>query len=138
MSFGVGSLRGTGDVSAVGQIDYRLVRQHVVNEFRRGRLSRRDVCDAHPELLRVARNVAQPGAGDCPICEEPTLVLVSFAFGDRLPPSGRCIMTAKDLARLSRREQESTCYVVEVCTACAWNHLRRSFALGRRLLSRAR
>ncbi len=138
MGFGVGSLRGTGDASGSGHVDYRLARQHVVNEFRRGRLSRRDVCDAHPELLRVARNVGGPDAGPCPICEEPGLVLVTFVFGDGLPASGRCVTSAKEMARFSRRGQDSTCYVVEVCTGCTWNHLRRSFPLGRRLLLRAR
>lgn len=152
MSFGLGSLRGTGERAAAGQIDYRLARQHVVNEYRRGRLSRRDICDAHPELLRVGRSlvksraalpssgVALPfsGATECPICEERQLVLVSFAFGERLPASGRVIVTAKELAQLSRRPQASTCYVVEVCPACSWNHLRRSFPLGRRPLSSTR
>ncbi len=45
----------------LGQIEYRLARDAVVREFRKGRLSRIDVCDAHPELLRVA---AQPGSRD--------------------------------------------------------------------------
>ena len=40
-----------------GQVDHRLVRQSVINEFRRGRLSQDQVCDAHPELIRAASNV---------------------------------------------------------------------------------
>ena len=45
------------------------------DEFRRGRLSKLDVCDAHPELLRAARNVGEARSEDCPICEDATLTL---------------------------------------------------------------
>jgi hypothetical protein len=125
------TIRGAG-AGVPGQIDYRLARRHAVEEFKRGRLSRLDVCDAHPELLRAARNVAEPTAEACPICEEAQLVLVSYVFGARLPASGRCITTKKELAKLSRSADSLACYVVEVCPACSWNHLARSFLLGRR------
>ena len=131
MSFRPESLRGFGVTTVTsGQIDYRLSRRHTVAEFRRGRLSRDDVCDAQAELLRAARNVGRVVDEDCPICEESPLVLISFAFGPRLPAHGRCIDGARELARLSRRRDESTCYVVEVCTECRWNHLVRTFLLG--------
>jgi hypothetical protein len=132
VTFGPQSLeaRGAGQAARPGEVDYRLVRKHTLDEFRRGRLSRLDVCDAHPELLRAARNVGEARSEDCPICDEPSLTLVSFAFGARLPAHGRCITTRKELAQLKRAPQESTCYVVEVCTSCAWNQLVRSFRLG--------
>ena len=122
--------RGVGQATRPGEVDYRLVRKNTLDEFRRGRLSRLDVCDAHPELLRAARNVGEARSEDCPICDEPSLTLVSFAFGARLPASGRCITTRKELTQLKRGSQEATCYVVEVCTECAWNQLVRSFRLG--------
>jgi hypothetical protein len=133
VSFGPETLRarGVGQIARPGQVDYRLVRKHILDEFRRGRLSRLDVCDAHPELLRAARNVGEARTEDCPICEEAALTLVSFAFGPRLPAHGRCISTRKELARLSAASNEATCYVVEVCTSCAWNQLVRSFRVGR-------
>lgn len=133
MSFGPETLRarGAGRAAREGQVDYRLVRKHILDEFRRGRLSRLDVCDAHPELLRAARNVGEARTEDCPICDETALTLVSFAFGPRLPAHGRCISSRTELARLSGAANEATCYVVEVCTACAWNQLVRSFRLGR-------
>ena len=122
--------RGAGTTTGPGEVDYRLVRKHTLDEFRRGRLSRLDVCDAHPELMRAARNVGEARSEDCPICEEAGLTLVSFAFGPRLPAHGRCITTRKELNELKRAPRESTCYVVEVCTSCAWNQLVRSFRLG--------
>jgi hypothetical protein len=132
MSFRSELLRGARPAASAGQIDYRLVRKRTVDEFKRGRLSRLDVCDAQPELLRTALNCGRTSEQTCPICEEAPVALVTFAFGPRLPASGRCITSAKELDRLSRRLAELACYVVEVCTSCSWNHLLRSFPLGGR------
>ena len=106
MSFGPESLQRTPLGEGAGHIDYRLARRHLVNEFKRGRLSRRD------------------------LCEDDDLVLVSFVFGPRLPAHGRCVGSKEELAKLASRSGERVCYVVEVCPGCSWNHLVRTFALG--------
>lgn len=125
------SLRGASVGGQVaGHVDYRLARNAVVSEFRKGRLSRLDVCDAHPELLRAATNVGEISREDCPICEEAKVRLVSYVFGTRLPPSGKCVTTRAELAKLSRGARDLACYVVEVCPSCSWNHLAQTFALG--------
>jgi len=112
-----------------GQVDYRLARKHVLEELKRGRLSRYDVCDAHPELVRAARCVGKQTAHACPVCDKTNLAYVSYAFGSRLPAGGRCITSGAELARLSRSIRDLVCYVVEVCPECSWNHLVRLFAL---------
>jgi hypothetical protein len=89
-----------------------------------------DVCDAQPELLRVAKNLGRQTATECPICEEADLVHVTFAFGPRLPASGRAVAPG-DLPKMSRHPGELACYLVEVCTECKWNHLLRQFNVGR-------
>ncbi|HUA94030.1 MAG TPA: DUF5318 family protein [Acidimicrobiales bacterium] len=132
MGFGPSTLRGIPVAGNGGRVEYRLARNAVVSEFHKGRLSRIDVCDAHPELLRAARNVGRALEEDCPICEETKLVHVTYVFGPRLPPNGRCPGTATELARLCRRTDEVTCYVVEVCPECAWNHLARMYPAGGR------
>jgi hypothetical protein len=133
MSLRPEALAGAGAGSRVGgEIDYTLARNSVVKEFRRGRLSRLDVCDAHPELLRAAENVGAEIEDDCPICGEGKLRLVSYVFGSRLPPSGTCVTSERELNRLSRTAKDLACYVVEVCPICAWNHLTRSFAVSAR------
>ena len=126
------SLRGHRPNAAPGQIDYRLIRRHTVEEFHRGRLSRIDVCDAQGELMRAAVNCGRPSRETCPICEEDQVVLVTFVFGPRLPAHGRCVTSAKELDKLGRRANELAGYVVEVCPSCAWNHLLRSFPVGGR------
>jgi hypothetical protein len=132
MSFGPSALRGFQVSGSGGRVEYRLARNAVVKEFRRGRLSRLDLCDAHPELLRAARNVGVPLSEECPICQEGPVVHVTYVFGPRLPAHGRCASSPKELARLCRRADEVVCYVVEVCPVCAWNHLVRMYAAGGR------
>ena len=129
MSFRPEAIRGTsGGAGAV--VDYRLTRQSVVQQYRKGRLSRLDVCDAHPELRRAALMASQPTNEPCPICEDEPVVLVTYAFGPRLPAGGRCVTTAREMAKLARGRAQISCYVVEVCPACAWNHLTRAFQVG--------
>jgi hypothetical protein len=117
-----------------GLVDYVLARRSVLRDLRRGRLSRRDVCDAHPELVRAARMVGEDSGFECPVCEIDHVRLVSYAFGDSLKsPSGRLWVGPAELARLERSHDELKCYEVEVCAECGWNHLRRSYLVGRRV-----
>jgi len=132
MSFGPSALRGFQVSGCGGRVEYRLARNAVVKEFHRGRLSRLDLCDAHPELLRAARNVGVPLSEECPICGEASVVHVTYIFGPRLPAHGRCVSSPEELARLCRRADEVVCYVVEVCPDCAWNHLVRMYPAGGR------
>ncbi len=130
MSFRPGALEGVATSPAGGRVEYLLARNAVVREYKKGRLSRLDVCDAHPELLRVASNLGRPSGEACPICEESDLVEVTFVFGSRLPPGGRCVATQAELARYWRRKDPVVCYVIEVCAGCSWNHLARMYPAG--------
>ena len=130
VSFRPGSLDGVQTSPTGGRVEYLLARNAVIREFRRGRLSRMDVCDAHPELLRAASNLGRPTGEECPICEGSDLVEVTFVFGSRLPPGGRCVATQTELTRYWRRKDPVVCYVIEVCTGCSWNHLTRMYPAG--------
>ena len=131
MTFRPEALRGgEGQTRAGGVIDYRLARMSVVSEYRKGRLARHEVCDAHPELKRAAQSASEPTDMECPICEEANIVLVTYAFGARLPASGRCITSKGELAKLAKGRSQLAAYVVEVCPACSWNHLAKTFLLG--------
>lgn len=129
---GTGPPGRADDHAGEAQVEYRLVRDAVVRDVRRGRVDPVDVCDAHPELLRAARNVGRPLGDDCPICGEERMVQVTYVFGAGLPPGGRCPGTATELNRLRRRTQPVLCYDVEVCPGCAWHHLLRKYAAGGR------
>ena len=45
------AVKGSSSLRVLGNVDYRLARNVVVSEYRKGHLSRLDICDAHPELL---------------------------------------------------------------------------------------
>jgi hypothetical protein len=113
-------------------VDYTLAKRAKLTELRGGRLSRDDVCDAHPELLRAARNVGEPTPAPCPVCAEEPLVHVTYVFGDALRQASGRVWPRGDLVQLHRSVDEVACYVVEVCTACYWNHLAQRYLLGRR------
>lgn len=136
-AFGVAALR-SGSSRGSGSVDHRLARRHLINEFHRGRLRQDQVCDAHPELIRAARNVGMAATVGCPICAERALRLVTYVFGPRLPSSGKVLSTASDLAKLQARPDELTAYVVEACVECHWHHLLKVLPvrrLGRRAAS---
>jgi hypothetical protein len=110
-------------------VSYKLARQRMVRAVEEGRRSLQEVCDAQPELRRVAHHHATPLGEPCPICDGDDLVAVTFAFGPGLPRQGRLVADSEELRGLRRRGKPSTCYSVEVCRQCWWNHLRESFAL---------
>ncbi len=127
-----------------GVIDYRIARRALVRQVTRGVVPVTDVCDAHPELLRAARNVGQATARTCPICrladdradvaldEADTLRLVTYVFGDDLRRlSGHVVWTREELDDLASRHRSFTAYVIECCLVCGWNHLVESCLLGR-------
>lgn len=120
MGFSVDMLRGD-----VGVIDHRLARRGLINEFKRGRVNRDTVCDAHPELIRAARNLGEPTNTVCEICEESQVVLLTYVFGHGLPKHGRLITEREEIAKLQRTGHDYAAYVVEVCPSCRWHHLLR-------------
>src|SRR5437764_3742966 len=78
--------------------DYALARRAVLRDLRRGVVTRLDVCDAHPELLRAARNVGEPAPHDCPVCGADSVRLVSYVYGEKLrEANGRCISHPTEL-----------------------------------------
>lgn len=114
-------------------VDYRMARRAVLLQLQRGFLSKLDVCDAHPELMRAARFVGEELNDVCPVCEGTNLRAVFYTYGKGLKgrEQGR-VRRLEDLEDLKSRFEDFCCYVVEVCTECSWNHLVRSFDSGRR------
>lgn len=113
--------------NATATVSYRLAKQRVVDAVERGVRAQHEVCDAQPELRRVAHHHSSPIKEDCPICGGGDLVAVTFAFGQGLPKSGRCVADRAEFDRLKKRGRPSTVYLIEVCRQCWWNHMRESF-----------
>lgn len=118
-------------------VDYGLARRSVLAAVRRGTMATSDVCDAHPELIRAAKNIGLSRDEVCPICSHEAIRWVRYVYGEELKRnSGRVVYPEEWLAELAGNHNEFTCYVVEVCIDCSWNHLVRSYMAGRRFRSK--
>jgi hypothetical protein len=114
-------------------VDYSLARRSTLASLRRGRLSTTDICDAHPELMRAAKNIGADAGAKCPVCSHESLRTVRYVYGDALKHNnGRVVYPDAWLDELADAHEQFTCYVVEVCVDCAWNHLLRSYLTGTR------
>ena len=114
-------------------VDYTLARRATLARLRGGSLDTSDVCDAHPELLRAARNIGEEAGNKCPVCSHEALRQVRYVYGEDLRRNnGRVVYPDEWLRELALQHDQFTCYVVEVCIDCAWNHLVRSYLAGRR------
>ncbi|KID28605.1 DUF5318 family protein [Prauserella rugosa] len=111
-------------------VDYALRRRALLAEFRTGRVSTMDVCDATPQLLQAAKFHGTPDTSPCPVCGKHALSQVSWVYGDELKHVAGSARKPEELERMASRFAEFTVYVVEVCRACAWNHLVLSYVLG--------
>jgi hypothetical protein len=116
--------------SGRSHVDYSLAKRAVLLAYRSGQVSRLEICDAHPDLIRAARFSGEETSTQCPVCESGSLVLVSYVFSDELSKreNGQ-VWPRGDLAPLLKF-REVRLYTVEVCPDCSWNHLRSQVALG--------
>ncbi len=119
--------------STATSVDYSLMRRALIRDYYVGRVSRWDVCDAHPEISRIARNVGECTRTLCPICRQENLRLLYFVFGDELEQdNGRVFPTHVIFHSLRSKYSRFTCHVVEVCIGCQWNYLIRSIHFANR------
>jgi len=98
-----------------------------LRDFRCGLLSRLEICDAHPELLRAARYLGSEASGPCPVCRGRELRLLAYVFADGLRRDNGRAFELREGLELAARQRGGACYVVEVCTDCNWNHLSEAF-----------
>ncbi|MDA8277587.1 MAG: DUF5318 family protein [Actinomycetota bacterium] len=110
-------------------IDFVLARRALIRAYNRGELSKEEICDAHPELIRAASNLGVEKADECPICKKGKVVNVYYAFGPKLPAHGRCLENrGGEVERYLMSDLEVKVYEVEVCLSCHFNHLTRILA----------
>ena len=85
-----------------GQVDYRLARNVGRQRVPQGAACRGSTsATPTPSCSRAAVNVGDETREDCPICEEAKVRLVSYVFGSRLPPSGVCVTSKREMTKLS-------------------------------------
>ena len=115
----------------LGAIDYTLAKRALLRDAQVGVLGLTDICDAHPELMRAARHVGEPTRHNCPVCGKEKLVLLAYVYGDGLRDQNGRVWSIDTGLRMTAAHPGTSCYVVEVCTNCQWNHLREAFTARR-------
>lgn len=118
---------GKGARPDLGIVDYTLAKRALLRDAHRGLLSRLDICDAHPELMRAAKNIGQDTERPCPVCDEYSLRLLAYVYADDLKRNNGRVWSIEAAMTLAAQRRNGTCYVVEVCTGCAWNYLNEAF-----------
>ena len=111
----------------LGVIDYTLAKRALLRKARAGMLSTFEICDAHPELMRAARHVGEPASRECPVCKKQDLKLLAYVYADGLKQNSGRVWSLHTALTMTARFAGAACYVVEVCTACQWNHLSEAF-----------
>ena len=105
-----------------GEVSHEWQRRTALREYRAGRMSREQICDADFLLRAAAEHHGSPAARPCPVCEAK-MREVKWIYGDNL---GRRSGTARNDAEIDRIVHEvgpTTVHVVEVCSTCRWNYL---------------
>jgi hypothetical protein len=123
---------GRSPRSGLNVIDYTLAKRALLRDTQRGLLSVNELCDAHPELMRAAKNVGEPTRVDCPVCGREKLVLLAYVYGDSLRNDNGRVWSLATGMRMAAASPGTCCYVVEVCRGCRWNHLREAFTARQR------
>lgn len=103
----------------------------MLRDLRNGLVATLDVCDASPYLKNAALFHGEPTDERCPVCRRENLTLVHYIYGDELKQSAGQARKLAELSNLAMTLREFQVFVVEVCQACAWNHLDEQFVLGR-------
>jgi uncharacterized protein DUF5318 len=111
----------------MGVVDYTLAKRALLRNFRQGLLSRLEICDAHPELLRAAKYLGESASRPCPVCRSYELRLLAYVYADGLRQNNGRAFEVDEGLQLAAKQQGGACYVVEVCTDCNWNHLAEAF-----------
>jgi hypothetical protein len=112
-------------------VDHALKRHAVLTGVLSGRIPVAEVCDAQAYLKLAARNYGQPAPSACPICASSELRRVNYVYGDKLGTIAGQAKHPAELEALAAKFTEFRVYLVEVCLGCGWNHLIRTFVLGR-------
>jgi hypothetical protein len=112
-------------------VDFALKRHALLGDVRAGRIPAAEVCDAQAYLKLAARNYGESTQSACPICTGQGLRRVHYVYGDKLGTIAGQAKHPSELIGLAERFDDFRVYLVEVCADCGWNHLIRTFVLGR-------
>lgn len=115
-------------------VDHALARRALLRSLYGGGLftttSSYDVCDAGVFLKRAAEAYGVHTERTCPVCRKERLWEVAWVYGDDIGACSGTARSAPQLEALARAHPDFAVHEVEVCRACGWNHLVRSYRTG--------
>lgn len=115
-------------------VDHALARRALLRSIFGGGLftttSAYDVCDAGVFLKRAAEAYGVRTERTCPICRREPLTEVAWVYGDAIGAASGSARSPGQLEALAAAYPDFAVHEVEVCQACGWNHLVRSFRTG--------
>lgn len=115
------------------EVSHRWTRAMTLRQLRAGHTRAADVCDADFLLVTAAKYHGYRVERPCPVCDREELWEVRWIYGDTLGNrSGTArkeseiagIVAELDGVRVPKGKDGTVAvHLVEVCTACRWNHL---------------
>ena len=142
MSSSYSQLSGIDPTMPRSVLEFALERKAVLAALRNGEPLLDDPFDAHEYLFKAAQFHGELTARDCPVCESEKLVELRYVYGKELGPYSGRIKSANEINEMAYRFGNLKVFMVEVCQACRWNYLIRSYQVGdgvaRRPLRRTR
>lgn len=112
------------------RVDHALSRRRTLSQLVLAATGSSDALDPHPDLIRAAQHHGEPNGENCPWCKSDGLVILRYVFSDELGPFSGRIKSPVELHDMASEFGFLDVYVVEVCPACRWNHLRETYVLG--------
>jgi hypothetical protein len=123
-------------------LDFAIERKNVLAALQAGEPLLDDPFDAHEYLFKAADFHGEPTERSCPVCESQKLVELRYVYSKELGPYSGRIKSGREITEMAYRFGQLKVFTVEVCTACRWNYLIRSYQVGdgvpRRPLRRSR
>jgi len=102
-----------------GRIEYRLMRESIVKDYRRGRLGRLEVATPNPNCCGSRRTSGGRQTPSAPSVSKNSSS-TSCSPSSRPSPGGLPMTDLGSLSKATRKSSELACYLVEVCTGCSW------------------
>lgn len=123
-------------------LEFAIERKSVLTALQNGDPLLDDPFDAHEYLFKAAQFHGEATDRDCPVCESEKLVELRYVYGKELGPYSGRIKSYQEITEMAYRFGNLKVFMVEVCQACHWNYLIRSYQVGdgvpRRPLRRSR
>ena len=103
-------------------VSHEWERRAVLREFRAGKKSRDELCDADFLLRAAGEHHGVDSDRPCPICES-AMRTVLWVYGDNLGRRSGSARREDEIAELIDETGPFTVHTVEVCGNCRWNYL---------------